>query len=170
MSVQKSIITRTGYDSTGKACGATATLATGIPGERCDTAPIVEKKVVATAATKYGAFYDGGLVVNPKEGVRFGGSFADGLDIAANTPVSVATKGHYFVEIVVAAKQAIAKGAKVYADANGLPSLTENGTAMATVLEGVDWAAKSGDAAEKGAEFFRAVTGGYGVIVKVELA
>lgn len=182
MALQKSINKRVGYDQAGNAIGSTAALATGISGERCDTAPIVEHSFTLTAASKYGYIADGGLVVNPKEGVRYGGSFADGLDIAAGTNVAIATKGHYFLTLVLSSKQAIAKGATVEATTATGGELTlsaTSGTAgsgktiYGKVLEPIAYTAASTGVDEKGAEQFKIVkvsgTDKYAITVKIEL-
>lgn len=139
--VQKKIQKRNVFDATGSFMGATAALATGIPGEKCDTAPSVEHTYTTASATKYGNYADGGIVVNPKEGVRYGGSIADGLDVAAGTNVTVATKGHFFLKVKVgAAKAAIAKGASLY-QSSGEIQTASAGSAIAKVLEAVSYPA-----------------------------
>lgn len=184
MALQKTIIKVQGYDSTGAVVGRTAGLATGIPGERCDMTPVAILPHLTTAATKYGYIVDNGLVVNPKEGVRYARDIADSLDIAAGTNVSLATMGHFFVEVIVPSMQAIAKGATLEADSTNGGALTlsaTSGTAgsgktiRAKVLQPVVYAAASGTAGsagyvpEKGRENFKAVSGGYSVIVRAEL-
>ena len=172
MALQKSINKRVGYDQAGNAIGSTAALATGISGERCDTAPIVEHSFTLTAASKYGYIADGGLVVNPKEGVRYGGSFADGLDVAAGANVAIATKGHYFLTLLLSSKQAIAKGATVEATTATGGELTlsaTSGTAGAgktiygKVLEPIAYTA-----ADAFTEFSTSATYNVGDIVKYE--
>ena len=115
-----------------------------------------------------------------------GGSFGDGLDVAVGTVVAVATKGHFWVELILDSKAAIAKGATLEASTanGGALSLSatsgtagSNNTIYAKVLEGVAYTAASGSGSsatpEKGGEQFREVAVGgstkYAVLVKVEL-
>lgn len=194
MAFQKEIRKRPMYNAAGTYIGSEAALASGVPGERADMAPTVAAPFTTTAAVKYGQIANGGLVVHPKEGVRYGGSFADGLDVAVGTVVAVATKGHFWVELVLDSKAAIAKGATLEASTTGGGALSvsatpgtagSNKTIYAKVLDGIAYTAPVAESgtpgadgyvapvAEKGAEQFREVTVGastkYAVIVKVEL-
>lgn len=174
MSVQKNLVKRQVISGS----SLTAALATGIPGERSDTAPVVASTEVLTAASQYGFIAAGGLVINPKEGVRFGNSFADGLAVAANEAVAIATKGHFFVELELAAKAAIAKGATVEASTANGGRLTlsatsgtpgSNNTIYGKVLTPIAYSAASGSNPESGAEQFRVENGKFYVVVAVEL-
>ena len=177
MAFQTEIRKRPMYAASGAYIGSEAALASGVPGGRADMAPVVAAPFTTTAAVKYGQIANGGLVVNPKEGVRYGGSIADGLDVAIGSTVAVATKGHFWVELVLDSKTAIAKGATLEA-----PTATGGAlTLSAKVLEAVPYTApvtESGTpgqdgyvapVAEKGAEQFRVVGTKFAVLVKAEL-
>ena len=190
MAFQTEIRKRPMYAASGAYIGSEAALASGVPGGRADMAPVVAAPFTTTAAVKYGQIANGGLVVNPKEGVRYGGSIADGLDVAIGSTVAVATKGHFWVELVLDSKTAIAKGATLEAPTATGGALTlsatpgtagSNKTIYAKVLEAVPYTApvtESGTpgqdgyvapVAEKGAEQFRVVGTKFAVLVKAEL-
>lgn len=190
MAFQKSINKRPMYDENGAVIGYTGTLGTGISGERSDTTPMASRTKTLDADAKYGYIAKGGLITTPKEGVRPGASIANGLDVAANTAVNIATKGHFFVELELAAKRAIAEGATLEADSTDGGALSISAVAgtpgsnkkiYAKVLDAVPYTAPVAESgtpgqqgytapvAEKGAEQFRAANGKFYVTVNVEL-
>lgn len=168
MSVQTKINKRPFYNAAGECIGATGALGRGVPGTRADAHFIAAHAATLTADSKYGYWFEDGLVVNPTEGVRYGGGTADSLAIKTGTPVTVATKGHWFVAVNVGAtKAALAKGAKLYKTAAGeiTTASTGNTETALKVLEAVEYSSSP----EKGAEQFSTDGTNYFVVVPVEL-
>ena len=168
MSVQTKINKRPFYNAAGEAIGATGALGRGVPGTRADAHFIAAHAATLTADSKYGYWFDDGLVVNPTEGVRYGGGTADSLAIKSGTPVTIATKGHWFVAVNVgSAPAALAKGAKLYKTAAGEITTASSGNTEAPlkVLEAVAY----DNSTKKGAEQFSTDGSNYFVVVPVEL-
>ena len=176
MSVQTKINKRPMFDANGAGIGSEAALATGIPGSRADMHYIAAHPFVTTAATKYGYMADDGLVVNPKEGVRYGGGIDGGLDIAVGTTVTIATKGHFFAKINVGtSKAAVLKGATLYRTPAGEITTVSTGNTAITAKPyvGASYTAASGSGAsatpEKGAEQFSTDGTNWFVVLPIEL-
>ena len=168
MSVQTKLNKRPMFDANGAGIGSEAALAMGIPGSRADMHYMAAHPFVTTAATKYGYMADDGMVVFPKEGVRYGGGFADSLDVAEGTAVTIATKGHFFAKINVGtSKAAVAKGASLYKTSAGeITTVSTSNTAIsAKPIVSAAYTASP----EKGAEQFTTDGTNWFVVLPIEL-